>query len=689
MTLEPVRFAAQVRQAPSTAPAPVGEVAFRVDGRQVSVATVGSDGMALSDPLPLSGGDHPVEAIFYPNRQFHGSRAALTQRVARAGTAVEIVASANPSVAGAEVTFDAAVTAVAPGAGTPTGSVTFAVDGRALGEPVPLAGGAARSAAIRLPAGTHGVTASYEGDDAYEPSDGSFVQSVGATATATVLSASPRNPVVGEATEITATVLPPAGSGGVPPTGGVDVLVDGIVVCDAVTLVDGRATCAVRGAGAARAAPDHRRLRPRRPRLRRLQRRALAARLAGAHAAVAGGLARSLGLRRGGPPARAGRARRRRLRAAERHRRSPSTAPASAIRCCCATAAPTPSRSRVSTPGARAARRLQRRRELRRQRRRRDAGGRSRADARHPRQLGAARAGSGAAPTFTLKRARSHRRRPACLAAPCSSPSTGGRGAAGRRARRRRRLAPVGGLRAGAHLVGAAYLGAAGYARVEAQLTQWIAPTPAPLVPGDAGRPAAETALPPLVPAHARSPLLCTRELAIAAIGLHGERVRLRGVADVDLVGQRVAIVSGGKVLARPRVARGGGFTATVPRPRREHEADAVYLATAGSARSQPVALAQPLRIVSVRAAGPRRVRIEAVLDGGGARPLRARVERRVACGRVRTIARRPSGPPSERTAGPADRRHRRAAAQRSGNSGAAPARRPARSRRCRVLVTP
>ncbi len=187
----------------------------------------------------------------------------------------------------------------------------------------------------------------------------------------------------------------------------------------------------------------------------------------------------------------------------------------------------------------------------------------------------------------------------------------------------------------------AAYLGAPGYARVDTQLTQWIAPPPTPLAPPvTPADPLLRPLSPPLVPAHARSPLLCTRELAISAVGVRGQRVRLRGVADVDLVGQRVAIVSGGKVLARATVARGGGFVASVPRPRGEREAEAVYIATAGSARSQPVALAQPLRIVAVRAAGPRRVRIEAVLDGGGARPLRARVERRIACGRVRTIAR-------------------------------------------------
>ena len=116
--------------------------------------------------------------------------------------------------------------------------------------------------------------------------------------------------------------------------------------------------------------------------------------------------------------------------------------------------------------------------------------------------------------------------------------------------------------------------------------------------------------------------------------------MRVRGVADVDYAGQRIAIASGGEIVARARVGARGGFSASVPRPRGERESEAVYVATAGSARSAPVALLQPLRIERVRSAGPRRVRITALLDGAGRRPLRARVERRVACGRARTVAR-------------------------------------------------
>ena len=67
---------------------------------------------------------------------------------------------------GQPVTFKAAVVAVAPGTGIPTGTVTFTVDGNPLGSAVTLDGaGAATSDAIAsLVVGDHPVVATYSGD---------------------------------------------------------------------------------------------------------------------------------------------------------------------------------------------------------------------------------------------------------------------------------------------------------------------------------------------------------------------------------------------------------------------------------------------------------------------------------------------------------------------------------------------
>ena len=52
----------------------------------------------------------------------------------QAGTSTALSSSANPSVFGQSVTFTARVTPVAPGSGTPTGSVEFFDNGTELSE---------------------------------------------------------------------------------------------------------------------------------------------------------------------------------------------------------------------------------------------------------------------------------------------------------------------------------------------------------------------------------------------------------------------------------------------------------------------------------------------------------------------------------------------------------------------------
>jgi hypothetical protein len=168
--------------------------------------------------------------------------------------------------------------------------------------------------------------------------------------------------------------------------------------------------------------------------------------------------------------------------------------------------------------------------------------------------------------------------------------------------------------------------------------------------------PPAAPGLPPILsprqvaPAQ-RSPLLCTRSLAITDIAARGNRVRLRGVAAADLAGTRIAIVRAGRVVARPTVTAKGGWSAAVPRPRGVKAADVAFVADAGSVRSEPVSLAQPLRIVRVRGVGRGKVRIEATLSAAKSAAT-ATVERRVGCGLMRQVA-RPRVAAAARAGGP------------------------------------
>jgi hypothetical protein len=90
--------------------------------------------------------------------------------VASANTTTILVANINPAVLGQSVIFAAAVSAKAPGAGSPTGTVTFR-DGSAFLATVSLNGmGQAMYSIASLAIGTHAITATYNGDSNFNGS---------------------------------------------------------------------------------------------------------------------------------------------------------------------------------------------------------------------------------------------------------------------------------------------------------------------------------------------------------------------------------------------------------------------------------------------------------------------------------------------------------------------------------------
>lgn len=84
--------------------------------------------------------------------------------VSKANTTSTVVSSVNPAVFGQSVAFTATVSAATPGSGTPTGTVTFSLDGLPQA-PVPLNGaGQAVISTNSLSVGDHLVSATYSGD---------------------------------------------------------------------------------------------------------------------------------------------------------------------------------------------------------------------------------------------------------------------------------------------------------------------------------------------------------------------------------------------------------------------------------------------------------------------------------------------------------------------------------------------
>src|SRR5207253_2935590 len=83
-------------------------------------------------------------------------------QVSPTATTTILVSSLNPSNRGQLVTFTATVTGNVPGSNTPTGTVTFTIDGVTQAT-VALSNGVATFATSSLAAGSHVVVASYNG----------------------------------------------------------------------------------------------------------------------------------------------------------------------------------------------------------------------------------------------------------------------------------------------------------------------------------------------------------------------------------------------------------------------------------------------------------------------------------------------------------------------------------------------
>ncbi len=91
-------------------------------------------------------------------------------------TTTTVTASTATPVYGQTITFTATVSTIAPGASTPSGSVTFTVDGNPQA-PIALSGGQAMLSLI-LPVGTHTISAAYSPVSYFLASTGSVTPSV-------------------------------------------------------------------------------------------------------------------------------------------------------------------------------------------------------------------------------------------------------------------------------------------------------------------------------------------------------------------------------------------------------------------------------------------------------------------------------------------------------------------------------
>jgi hypothetical protein len=144
------------------APALTGTVTF-FDGPEPIGQAVLSGGIASLQVNGLATGGHVFVASYGGDAtSATGTSTGQPLVVNLATTSTTLASSLNPSSSGQAVTFSAAVSVVAPGAGAVAGTVTFLDGATVLGFGT-VTGGAASLTTSALAVGTHAITARYDG----------------------------------------------------------------------------------------------------------------------------------------------------------------------------------------------------------------------------------------------------------------------------------------------------------------------------------------------------------------------------------------------------------------------------------------------------------------------------------------------------------------------------------------------
>jgi hypothetical protein len=167
----------------SHGPVPIGTVTYEDNGNPLmTVNVVNGSAVLRVDSLPV--GPHIITAVYSGDSHYAASSAELVETVGY-GNTTDVTSSPNPSTTNQPVTFTATVTPVTPGSGTPTGKVVF-LDGKTLLGTAWLVNGQATLTVSNLTAGSHSITAVYDGDINFVPTTSKVLhQTVNATGVST------------------------------------------------------------------------------------------------------------------------------------------------------------------------------------------------------------------------------------------------------------------------------------------------------------------------------------------------------------------------------------------------------------------------------------------------------------------------------------------------------------------------
>ncbi len=193
-----------------------GNVTFKDGSATLGTGTIGGGTASYSAAALAVGSGHSITAVYGGDSNYNtGTSIVLNQTVNQASSSSSVTSS-GPSTYDQAVTFTATVSAVAPGSGTPSGTVTFKDGVTTLGSGTLSSGQASyQAAASTLSSGSHSITAVYG-------ADANFAASTSAALTQTVNKATPIITTAPTASGITygQTLASSTLSGGVASVGG-------------------------------------------------------------------------------------------------------------------------------------------------------------------------------------------------------------------------------------------------------------------------------------------------------------------------------------------------------------------------------------------------------------------------------------------------------------------------------------
>ncbi|AMB57724.1 Ig-like domain-containing protein [Microterricola viridarii] len=204
---------------------PTGTVTFYADGSPLATAGV-TDGSAAIDVDDFEVGERELSASYSGDTYFTESDSdTLTHEVGLAATETTLAAISPAPLVGQPVTLSANVSVLPNGAGTPTGSVVFTVDGVALAATSVTDGVATLDRAFWSP-GNHTVSADFSDGTHYAASSDAIDVNVEQAATVIALGSDVNPAVFGQDVTVSATLSVVAPGAGVP-SGEIEFELDG------------------------------------------------------------------------------------------------------------------------------------------------------------------------------------------------------------------------------------------------------------------------------------------------------------------------------------------------------------------------------------------------------------------------------------------------------------------------------